>query len=192
MLFAIINNQKDQESETKQEQMKKCCEWMLKCNDNILQALLTHQQDLLTLDYMGYYGQFRDQSLFVHSLDKNSYTFIQESLLKGAFDKHIFKKEEVVQKILEFMKIGSKTNFLLNTLLLTDISEWKDKYLQKLISMFKELIEEKYENNRLLLSYNPLMSIALSAELLTKISKERVRFANVCRGLKNELLELGK
>lgn len=56
--------------------MKVCCEWMLKCNDNILQALLTHQQDLLTLDYMGYYGQFRDQGLFVHSLDKNSYTFI--------------------------------------------------------------------------------------------------------------------
>lgn len=97
-----------------------------------------------------------------------------------------------MQKILEFMKIGSKTNFLLNTLLLTEISEWKDKYLQRLISMFKELIDDKYENNRLLLSYNPLMSIALSAELLTKISRERARFQNVCRGLKNELLELGK
>jgi len=94
----------------------------------------------------------------------------------GAFDKQIFKKSEVVEKILEFMKIGSKTNFLLNTLLLTDTSEWKTKYLQKLIAMFQDLIEDDYEENRLLLSYNPLMSIALSAELLGKIGSSRKRF----------------
>jgi hypothetical protein len=69
---------------------------------------------------MGYYSSFRNEELFLFSLEKNNFKFIQQSLLIGAFDKQIFKKGAVVEQILEYMKIGSKTNFLLNTLLLTD------------------------------------------------------------------------
>jgi len=36
------------------------------------------------------------------------------------------------------------------------------------------------------------MSIALSAELLGKIGDSRKRFLNICRGLRSDLLELGK
>jgi len=78
---------------------------------------------------MGYYSNFLNEELFLHSLEKNNKNFIEKSLLIGAFDKQIFKEEEVVQKILEFMEVGSKTIFLLNTLILTDISVWKNKQL---------------------------------------------------------------
>lgn len=36
--------------------------------------------------------------------------------------------------------------------------------------MFDNFASESYENNRLLLSYNPLMSIALTADLLENIA----------------------
>ena len=69
------------------------------------------------------------------------------------------------------MMVGSKTIFLLNILILTDISVWKDAQLIELIGMFRNFTEEtSLEENRLLLSYNPLMSITLSAELLMNIA----------------------
>mmetsp|Transcript_13249 Transcript_13249/g.20706 ORF Transcript_13249/g.20706 Transcript_13249/m.20706 type:complete len:251 (+) Transcript_13249:1675-2427(+) len=59
--------------------------------------------------------------------------------------------------------------------------------------MFRNFTEEtNLESNRLLLSYNPLMSIALSAELLMNIANSRKRFENECNGLKDDLLELGR
>jgi len=42
------------------------------------------------------------------------------------------------------------------------------------------------------MSHNPIMSIALSAELLMNIASSRKRFENECNLLKADLLELGK
>jgi hypothetical protein len=58
---------------------------------------------------------------------------------------------------------GSKTNFILNILLLTGIDVWRNKNLKQLIDMFENFTDDNYLNNRLILSYNPLMSIAITA-----------------------------
>ena len=80
--------------------------------------------------------------------------------------------------MLTFFKLdGSKTNFILNVLLLLDISLWKIRYLDQLIAMFDNYINAPFQENRLLLSYNPMMSIALTADLLTNIAR-RKRFAD--------------
>ena len=76
------------------------------------------------------------------------------------------------------IKIGSKTIFLLNTLILTDISVWKNKYLGELIEIFDEFVEKGFEENALFLSTNPLMAISLTCELLQKISVSRKRYEN--------------
>lgn len=110
----------------------------------------------------------------------------------GAYDKQIFKKEKVILKLLDLMKQGSKTNFILNTLILADISVWKNKHLLMLIEMFRNFTDGLFEDNRLLLCYNPLLIIALSAELLTLIGKSRQKFTNECNALKDKLLYLGK
>jgi len=57
--------------------------------------------------------------------------------------------------------------------------------------MFKGYIEESYENNKLMLSYNPLLSIALTCELLKTISTSRKKFANECNKILAGLLNLG-
>ncbi len=44
----------------------------------------------------------------------------------GAFDKSILKEDLVIQKMLEMLNYGSKTNFILNVLSLVDISLWRN------------------------------------------------------------------
>lgn len=58
----------------------------------------------------------------------------------------------------------------MNILSLIDISVWKNKHLKDLIDIINDYTEENYDKNRLLLSPNPIMSIALAAELLSTIA----------------------
>lgn len=97
-------------------------------------------------------------------------------MLSGAFERHIFKDPKVVEEIVKFMDQGSKTNQMLNTLILIDIEVWNNEQLQSLIEKFDNFIEESFDTNNLMLSENPLMSIALSAQLLERISISKKRF----------------
>ena len=104
----------------------------------------------------------------------------------------IFREEDVISEILRNLKEGSRTNFLLNVLMLIDISIWRNKQLKELIDIIKDYIEESYDKNRLLLASNPIMAIALTAEILVYISDQRKKFENECNKVMNQLLELGK
>lgn len=73
-----------------------------------------------------------------------------------------------------------------------DISVWKNKHLKELVEIINDYVEENYDKNRLLLSPNPLMSIALAAEILNKIASSRRKFENECNKIQNQLLDLGK
>lgn len=86
---------------------------------------------------------------------------------------NIFEKDKVVEKIIESFEDGSKTLFILNTLLLTQITLWTNEQLAELIELFEHFVEEKFEDNRISSSSNPIMVLALSSELLTKIGKEK-------------------
>jgi hypothetical protein len=61
-----------------------------------------------------------------------------------------------------------------------DISVWKNKQMKDLIGILQDYAEDNYDKNRLLLSPNPLMSIALAAELLTNVGRNRRKFENEC------------
>lgn len=95
--------------------------------DNILEALLNQNMDNHTLKYMGYYIQYLDHTLFLKGLQNNNKDFIKDSLLSGAFERHIFKDPKVVEEIVKFMDQGSKTNQMLNTLILIDIEVWNNE-----------------------------------------------------------------
>jgi len=58
--------------------------------------------------------------------------------------------------------------------------------------LFSQYKDEGYENNKLLLSANPLLCIALSCELLDKISNIKKKYKNLCDNQKEALLCLGK
>jgi hypothetical protein len=96
----------------------------------MLEALLRTNNDELCLKYMGFYKRFLDQTLFLFALENSNHAFMRGALLAGAFDKSIFTSEEVVLKMITYMYDGSKTNYILNVLLLTDVILWKNRYLQ--------------------------------------------------------------
>jgi hypothetical protein len=74
------------------------------------------------------------------------------------------------------MKNGSKTNLILNVLLLIDIGVWSFDDTAELINSIEELLGGENLDNKLLLSNNPLMSIALSSELLSNIGNAKERY----------------
>jgi hypothetical protein len=51
------------------------------------------------------------------------------ALLSGAFPKEIFMSEDVILKMLIYLEDGSKTNYILNVLLLSEVTQWRNKYL---------------------------------------------------------------
>ena len=86
-------------------------------------------QDPLAIHYMGYYSQFLTYELFLFSLQKNNNYFIQKSLLIGAFEKQELRSPDVVEYMLQCFDDGSKTNFLLQTMLLTEVSLWNNEHI---------------------------------------------------------------
>ena len=196
-LFRVIGLIFKGRNEKREYALKTVCDWKLAeaehpNENNVLHALLYFNDDELCLSVMGTYKRFLKKELFVHALTSGNATFIENSLLSSAFEQNdLLDQNVIVAMLLLFEKDGSKTNFFLNVLLLLDISLWKIKYLDKLIEMFNNYVSEPYNTNRLLLSYNPMMSIALTADLLTNIAR-RKRFADQCRSMTEELLELGR
>ncbi len=129
---------------------------------------------------MGYYSHFLDKELFIHCMTHGNTYFLQKALLLAAFDKMIFREDNVISQILDILSQGYRTNFLMNILTLIDISVWKNKHLKELIDVINDYVEENYDKNRLLLSPNPLMSIALASEILNKVASSRRKFENEC------------
>jgi hypothetical protein len=118
--------------------------------------------------------------------------FLKGALKLSAFDKMIFREEVVVNQFITLLKGGSRTNYLLNVLNLVDLSIWKNHALKELIGVFDEYESNPMDENKLLLSYNPIMSICLAAEILIKIAKSRRKLENECKRIKECLLKLGR
>lgn len=168
---------------------------MTLADDNILQALLNHSLEEECLKYMGYYSRYLNKELFLYALSHNNDVFMQKALLMGAFSEHeLFEREnrEVINEMLAHFEDGAKTNFILNIFHLLGFDLWKNDEIASLLDSFENFSEDNYLENRLILSYNPLMSIALTAEILMHISKTRKRYRDKCNDMMQTLLELGK
>ena len=126
----------------------------------------------MAIYYMGYYSDYLKEGLFVYALRNNNSDFMKEALQIQAFDKSMYTNMQVVRAILSFFERDpSKTNFILNVILLTDISQWKTTLLEKLIEIFESFVDS--DANILLLSYNPLLTIVLPCDLLVKIGQAK-------------------
>lgn len=62
----------------------------------------------------------------------------------GAFDDSIFKNDDVIQNMLKFLEDGNKTNYILNVLLLSNVTLWKNDQILELVEMFQNFTEESY------------------------------------------------
>jgi hypothetical protein len=81
---------------------------------------------------------------------------------------------------------------VLNIFPLIDISVWKAKHFKGLIEIVVEFSENTYDKNNLMLTSNPIMSIALAADLVDTIGEKCKKLENECARVRNEILELGR
>lgn len=155
-------------------------------------ALLHQDHNKLAIKMIGYFIHDMNAELLIYCLDYHKEKFLNFSLKLSAFSKFLFKKDEVADKLLELLNSGTNTRYYLDIITMIDISLWKTTKLKKLLSIFGAFGKEGYEKNQLLLSYNPLMTIALSCEILTNIQKNRKKLENQSTTAKNNLLRLGQ
>mmetsp|Transcript_23331 Transcript_23331/g.22967 ORF Transcript_23331/g.22967 Transcript_23331/m.22967 type:complete len:135 (-) Transcript_23331:205-609(-) len=129
---------------------------------------------------MGYYFHLLEPGFFVFALTNGNEEFLKTALLSNAFDKMFFRDEVIIIQILQVLLEGYRIHLVLNVLNLIEIDVWKNKYLKEIVDSFKNYLEDQYYDNRLLLSYNPLLTIALSLEILKKVANSRRKFENEC------------
>ena len=104
----------------------------------------------MAIEYMGRYKNLVNKDLFIFCLDIGNTDFLQTALTLNAFDHIIFRKTEVMNKIIgilryvlfafKFIREGHRTNFLLNVLVLSDIAIFKIKHVLQLIEVLHEYI----------------------------------------------------
>jgi hypothetical protein len=78
---------------------------------------------------MGFYNEWLKKELYLYALEHSNHEFMKGALLAGAFPKSIFMAESVIMQMLVYLEDGSKTNYLLNVLLLSEVTLWKNRFL---------------------------------------------------------------
>ena len=99
--------------------------------------------------------------------------------------------EEVVAEILEQLALKSKTEYILNILIFADFTRWKTEDLGEIIGFLTETAEQQPEQNRIVLSYNPILTICLACQHLQAIGGAIGQYKHECEDLKESLLDLG-
>jgi len=151
-----------------------------------------HEYEDIALQMMGIFYHDMTEDLLMFCLDNGKEIFLSKSLELSAFNKQFFRNIVVIDKFLELLKSGSHTNYYLNILTSIDIAMWRTQKIKELIEILESYKSESHESNQLMLSYNPLMTIALACETLTQIAKNRKKLENQAVRAKNDLLQLGQ
>jgi hypothetical protein len=184
MILKISKENKFGERNRVERNIKRVLDWRIQpdenINNNIIRCLLAHHLDVMAVDYMGLYNKLLNKDLLIYCIDHGNIYFLRNALLLAAFDKMLFREDQVIIELLTILKRGYSTNFILNILSLIDISVWKNKRLKSLIEIINDYVDDKYARNRLLLSPNPMMSISIACELLSKIADARRKFDSEC------------
>jgi hypothetical protein len=86
---------------------------------------------------MGRYSHCINGDLFIYCLENfNAMRFLKTALEFSAFDRTMFREDRIIEKILEVLRSGGKTNHILNILISVEVASWRDKYLREVLEIF--------------------------------------------------------
>ena len=78
-----------------------------------------------------------------------------------------------MNQIISLLKSGLRIIYLLNILTLVDFSILRSQHLKGLIDVISSYEKDPLEANKLLQSYNPILTICLAADILIKVGNSR-------------------
>ena len=165
-------------------------QWRLMSNENIVMSMLINRQDVIVNAYEAIYREYQTTELFIHAIQNQNELYLQDALEKGTYGSGEFEDESVIAAIQEQLDQKNKTEFILNILIYADFSSWKGD-LEALVGYIGEITEEAYEENRIVLSYNPILTICLACQHLASIGDAVTKLLHECEGTSEALLDLG-
>ena len=124
-------------------------------------SMLINRQDVIVNAYEAIYREYQTTELFIHAIKNHNELYLKDALEKGNYGAGEFEDESVIKAIEEQLDQKDKTEFILNLLIYADFSSWKGD-LETLVGYIGEITEMAYEENRIVLSYNPILTICLA------------------------------
>lgn len=131
------------------------------------------------------YVDYADIQLLIFALNNFNEFFLKHALRNSIIGSQLMIDREVINEIFALFRKRMRSELVLNVLLFSDLSRWEQTQLHTLLGMLAEMVTEEIEQNRILLAYNPILTIALSAEFLNKISSSKNIFRHQCNIVKN-------
>jgi hypothetical protein len=154
------------------------CDWRLDSTENFLMAMLINRQDVIACDFANYFLTDCNEKLFRFALRNQNEIFLKYALNEALFSEQMFQVKEIREEIMTMIRLKSKTEFILNVCLFADLAmclkleqQPNQNDLEDFIGCLEEITSvNSHEQNRIVLSYNPILTICLACEQLTKIA----------------------
>lgn len=127
----------------------------------------------------------------VFAIRNQNEVFLKFALSDSIFGSDFFENQKVREEILNNIELKAKTEFYLNILLFADFSRWPQRDLDLFITCLEEITSEAHEKNRIVLSYNPILTICLASCHLESIGEKISIFKHRGQKLIQDLLDLG-
>jgi len=132
-----------------------------------------------------FYIENANRDLLIFSFDNYNEVFLKYALRNSIIGINLMADPDVIEHILGLFEKKAKSELILNVLLFSDFTRWETIKMKTLLGMLEEMISEEHEQNRIMLCYNPIMTIALACEFLDKISSNKNIFRHECNISKN-------
>ena len=127
---------------------------------------------MLILQLNKYYHLYLNDinmDLLIFWIKNTNIEFLKKALKDNIFTNVMLDNEKFIDTVLDLLKFGSKVDLLLNVLGYMQFSSWTQQQLKAFVEVAYNIIHEKFETNIISLASNPVLSIWLIWECLTKI-----------------------
>lgn len=131
--------------------------------------MLEKSWDQLAIKYCSFYSKDANYELLRFSIINENEEFLKFALNNKVFSVSVLDCEKSCSMYVEMLKNRTRCDFIINILLYSDFHSWSKNNLAQLYSIFAGIQSDKIENNLILLLYNPILSLAITCELLYRI-----------------------
>ena len=144
----------------------------------MLKSLLRNNADFAASKHCDFYILDADIDLLVYAL---------KSLV---FNVNILSNVKIITELLNNLSEGRHIELCLNIIIYVDFGQWSHGNIEILLSFIDDVINESEDNNKLILTSNTIMALALCSEFLKRISKTVRKYKRKCKHLLEGIAEI--
>ena len=154
------------------ERIEQVAGWKIKPGgkESMLRSLLRNNADSAASKYCNFYILDADIDLLIYAIRNENEEFIKHALKSLIFNVNMLSEIKIIKELLENLNEGRHIELCLNIIIYVDFGRWSHDYIEVLLNFINDLVNDN-EDNKLLLTSNTIMALALCSEFLKRISK---------------------